>query len=68
MSIFYILGNFFGRAIISYVIVWLFYLLINKLKWRVAFKKSSRWYSWLAVFLLTLSGVAASFAHRGGLA
>lgn len=68
MSIIYILGNFFGRAIISYAIVWLFYLFTNKFKWKVAFTKSTRWYSWLLVLLLTLLGIGASFANKGGLA
>jgi hypothetical protein len=67
MSILYILGNFLGRAFVSYLIVWLFYLLINKFKWRLAFNQSTRWHSWLVVVLLTLLGVGASFARRGGL-
>ena len=67
MSVLYILGNFIGRAIISYAIIWLFYLPINKFKWRLAFKQSMRWYSWLLVLLLTLLGIGASFANKGGL-
>ncbi len=67
MSIIYILGNFLGRAVTSYLLVWLFYLLINKFKWRIAFKQSARWYSWLAVILMTLLGLGASFVRQGGL-
>jgi uncharacterized membrane protein len=67
MNIIYILGNFTGRIFIGYLIVWLFYFFINKFKWRIAFKQSARWYSWLAVILMTLLGLGASFARQGGL-
>jgi len=67
MSIIYILGNLVGRTVISYLLVWLFYLLINKFKWRIAFKQSTRWYSWLIILLMTLLGLGASFARQGGL-
>jgi uncharacterized membrane protein len=67
MSIIYILGNLLGRAVISYLLVWMFYLFISKFKWRIAFKQSTRWYSWLVIILMTLLGVGASFARQGGL-
>ena len=67
MNIIYIIGNLLGRAIICYLFVWLFYLLINKFKFRLAFKQSTRWYSWLIILLMTLLGLGASFARQGGL-
>jgi uncharacterized membrane protein len=66
MNTTYILGNLVGRIVISYLLVWLFNLFINKFKWRIAFKQSARWYSWLAVILMTLLGLGASFARQGG--
>ena len=68
MNIIYILGNCAGRSIISYLIVLSACLLINKFKWRLAIKQSTRWYSWLIVIVLTLLGLGASFARQGGLA
>ena len=61
MSIIYILGNLVGRFIINYIIVWLFCLCLNKFKFRLAFKQSTRWHSWLIILLMTLLGLGASF-------
>jgi hypothetical protein len=67
MSLSYLLGNLLGRAVISYALVWLACWLISRLSWRVAFQCSTRWYSLLAVGLLTLLGMGAAVALRGGL-
>ncbi|WP_114970022.1 hypothetical protein [Rhodoferax ferrireducens] len=68
MTASYILGNLLGRAAISYALVWLACWLLSRLNWRVAFKRSTRWYSLLAVVLLTLLGMGAAVSRRGGLA
>jgi formate/nitrite transporter FocA (FNT family) len=63
----YLLGNLIGRIIASYLIVWVICLLASRLNWRLAFKRSHRWYSLLAVILLTLLGLAVRIAKQGGL-
>ena len=59
MSLSFILGNLLGRALVSYAVVWLVCWLTSRLRWRLAFQRSIRWYSLLAVLLLTLLGVGA---------
>jgi hypothetical protein len=63
----YLLGNLIGRIIASYLIVWVICLLTIRLNWRLAFKRSHRWYCLLAVILLTLLGLGARVAKQGGL-
>jgi Ca2+/Na+ antiporter len=63
----YLLGNLIGRIIASYLIVWVACLLVSRFQWRLAFKRSYRWYSLLAVILLTLLGLATRVAKQGGL-
>jgi hypothetical protein len=65
MSLSFILGNLLGRALVSYVLVWLVCWLSCRFNWRLAFKRSGRWYSLLAVAVLTLLGMAAAVG-RGG--
>ncbi len=52
----YILGNLLGRALISYALVWLVCWLASRLNWRMAFTRSGRWVSLLAVIALSLLG------------
>ena len=63
----YILGNLLGRALISYALVWFVCWLASRLNWRMAFTRSGRWYSLLAVITLTLLGVGAAVVRKGGL-
>ena len=63
----YILGNLLGRALISYALVWLVCWLASSLNWRLAFKRSGRWVSVLAVIALTLLGIGAAVVRKGGL-
>lgn len=65
MSISFILGNLLGRALVSYVLVWLVCWLSCRFDWRVAFRRSLRWYSLLAVAVLALLGMVA-VVSRGG--
>ena len=63
MNLSFILGNFLGRALVSYVLVWLACWVISRFNWRMAFKRSSRWYSVLIVLLLALLGMAVPFSR-----
>jgi hypothetical protein len=65
MSIIYLLGNLLGRALVSYVLVWLVCWLSCRFDWRIAFRRSVRWYGLLAVIVLALLGVGAAVG-RGG--
>ena len=65
-NISYILGNLVGRALVSYAIVWVVCWLISRFKWRIAFKMSARWYSVLAVIVLTILGMGAAIVRSGG--
>ena len=67
MTVSYLLGNLLGRAAVSYALVWLACWLLSRLNWRVAFQRSTRWYSLLAVVVLTLLGMATAVTQRGGL-
>ncbi len=67
MSLSFILGNLFGRAIASYVLVWAVCWLSSRLNWRLAFARSTRWYNLLAVAVLTLLGMGAAIVREGGL-
>ena len=63
----YLLGNLVGRAIVSFVLVWVVCLLVSRLDWRLAFVRSRRWYSVLAVLALTLLGMGSAMVGAGGL-
>jgi len=63
----YIIGNILGRAVVSYALVLAILFLASKFNIRLAFKRSVAWYSWIAVFLLTILGVAANISQQGGL-
>lgn len=67
MALSYLLGNFIGRLIISFVLVWIVWLLVSKLNWRQAFARSRRWYSLLAVVLLSLLGMGSAIVTAGGI-
>jgi hypothetical protein len=66
VSVAYILGNLLGRALVSYGLVWLVCWLSARLSWRVAFVRSRRWYSLLAVAVMTVLGVGGAIARAGG--
>lgn len=54
----YIVGNIIGRLLMSYCLVWLVLLVINRMNWRLAFQKSKKWYGVLPVVVLFLLGVS----------
>ncbi len=66
MQLSFVLGNLLGRALVSYALVWVVCWLASRFNWRLAFKRSGRWYSVLAVVLLTLLGMGAAVS-RGNL-
>lgn len=59
----YLLGNLLGRAIVSYVLVWLVLFLLSRFNWRLALVRSRRWPAVLAVALLVLLGMTTRFAQ-----
>jgi hypothetical protein len=65
MNLSFVLGNFLGRAAISYVLIFLVCWAFSRFSWRLAFKRSGRWYSVLAVVVVTLLGMAVPLS-RGG--
>lgn len=66
MYISYLLGNFIGRAVISFLLVWLICLLASRLNWRLAFARSRRWYSMVAVLVMTMLGMSSAMIGVGG--
>lgn len=67
MSLSFILGNLLGRSLISYGVVWLILWVFSKLNYRLAFVRSRRWYSVLAVVLITVLGMGAAVVRGGGI-
>jgi hypothetical protein len=60
----YLLGNLFGRLALSYAVVWLILFFAARFDWRLAFRRSSRWWAVLGVLVLFALGVAG-FYRRG---
>ncbi|MCW8166509.1 hypothetical protein [Verminephrobacter aporrectodeae] len=65
MTISFILGNLLGRALVSYAIVWVVCVLARRFQWRAAWRSSVRWYSGLAVLVLTLLGMGGALVRQG---
>lgn len=66
MSISLVLGNLFGRALLSFALVWGACLLVSRLDWRLALARSRRWYGLLSVAVLTLLGMGSAIVSAGG--
>lgn len=66
MSFSYVFGNLVGRAIVSYLLVWIACLLGSRFDWRLAFVRSRRWYSVAAVIVLTVLGLGGALVGGGG--
>jgi len=62
-SISYLLGNFFGRVLVSYLLVWVVLFLFSRLNWRIAFTRSRHWPGVLAVVVLALLGMGSAFSR-----
>lgn len=67
MSLGFIAGNVLGRAGISYIIVFAACCIFCRLRLRESFFRSLRWYSLVAVVVLTILGVAMALSREGGL-
>lgn len=63
----YVLGNLVGRLLVSYLLVLLVCWLFSRFDARRALRQSMRWYSWLAVVVLSLLGLGAAVSSSGGL-
>lgn len=67
MSISFILGNLLGRALMSFLIVWIVWLCASRFNVRMAWMRSKRWHSLVAVAIMTLLGLAAAGSRRAGM-
>lgn len=67
MSLSFLLGNFLGRVLVSFLLVWLVCLCASRFNWRLAFVRSKRWYALLASVVLALLGTGAALVTAGGL-
>ncbi len=67
MNLSYLLGNFVGRALVSFLLVWIVCLLASRFDWRQAFARSARWYSGVAVLAMTMLGMSSALVSAGGL-
>lgn len=67
MSISYVLGNLIGRALMSLLIVWVVWLCASRFDRRLAWSRTKRWYSLLAVFAMTLLGLGSAVVSAGGM-
>jgi len=66
MSFSYVIGNLIGRALVSYLLVWIACLLGSRFDWRLAFARSRRWYGVAAVIVLTVLGLGGALVGGGG--
>lgn len=53
----YLIGNLLGRLLFSYGLVWLVLLLLSRLNWRLAVRRSTRWYGVLTVLIVFVTGL-----------
>lgn len=65
----YLLGNLIGRFVLSYAVIWLvMWLMLAKLNWRDAFRRTNHWSGLVATTTLFLIGMTltATAAERVG--
>jgi hypothetical protein len=67
MNIAFILGNLIGRAITSYMMVWVICFLSSRFNTKLAYQRSLRWYSWVGIVVLTVIGLGGAILKHGGL-
>ena len=59
----YLLGNLLGRFVLSYALVWLvMFLMLSRLNWRDAFRRSHHWSGLIATTTTFLVGLLANGA------
>lgn len=66
MSLSFVFGNLLGRAVVSYLLVFLACLVMARMQIRPALARSRRWYALLATLLLTVLGFASAVVNSGG--
>lgn len=54
----YLIGNLLGRALVSYVLVLLVSMVLNRFQLKKGLRASVRWYNLLIVLILTFLGLA----------
>ena len=60
----YLLGNLIGRFVLSYAVIWLvMFLMLSRLNWRDAFKRTNHWSGLVATTTTFLIGL---IAHGAG--
>ena len=60
----YLLGNLIGRFVLSYALIWLvMFLMLSRLNWRDAFKRTHHWGGLVAMTTTFLIGL---IAHGAG--
>jgi dolichyl-phosphate-mannose--protein O-mannosyl transferase len=60
----YLLGNLVGRFALSYVLVWVvMFLMLSRLNWREAFRRTNHWSGLVATTTTFLIGL---IAHGAG--
>jgi hypothetical protein len=67
MSFSYLIGNLIGRGLSSYALVCLLCIMASRFNWRLGFTRSRRWYSLLAVVVLSVLGMGAAIVRQGGI-
>lgn len=67
MSISFLFGNLIGRGLTSLLIVWLIWLCVSRFDRRLAWTRTKRWYSLLAVVAMTLLGLGSAVVTAGGM-
>jgi formate/nitrite transporter FocA (FNT family) len=56
----YVFGNLAGRLFISYLVVWIGMLLVSRVNWRSAFRRTLRWYGVASVTAIFALGLAVA--------
>ncbi|HEY5760802.1 MAG TPA: hypothetical protein VIU34_33475 [Steroidobacter sp.] len=63
----YLLGNLIGRFALSYALIWLLmFLMLSRLDWRDAFKRTQHWSGLVATTTTFLIGLIAAQANGAG--
>ena len=63
----YLLGNLFGRLVLSYALIWLLmFLMLARLNWREAFRRTNHWSGLVATTTTFLIGLIAAQSNGAG--
>jgi len=62
----YLFGNLLGRFALSYALIWLVMLLMSRLSWRNAFRRSNHWSGLVATTTTFLIGLIAAQSNGAG--